>query len=166
MEQPDMNEGFDSEQDDATDDATSTVRQLRDWGKSLEDDLKAARAQLRAQAFELAGFDPNQGVGKLMAEAYRGDPTVDAIRAFAEEHGLSAQAGVATPPPASPDPAPDQTIRADTQGRVDAVMGTADPVEDNDLTAKVNRTEADMLAGQASVGESIASKLDWITQNK
>lgn len=71
------------------------IRQLRKKAKEadrLSNELTTAQqealAAKRELAFVRAGIDLDSPTGKLAARAYDGDPTIEAVRAFAQEYGV------------------------------------------------------------------------------
>lgn len=139
------------------------VRQLREWGNRLEADLYEARRQLRDQAFQLAGFNPSEGPGKLLAQAYQGEPTAEAVKAFAAEYGLTPAAAPTEPAAAAP-PAP--SPRLETQERMGSAMAAAEPVAVDDLVARIEQAETAVIGGEGSVLESIGLKLQYANQRQ
>lgn len=76
---------------------------LRKQYEATLDENKQLKSQLRKQGFQIAGIDPEQGVGKLLYQAYDGEADVSQIREFAQEHGIEPQQGsVSSEQPAEP----------------------------------------------------------------
>lgn len=95
--------------------------------KEMQEKINQQKVHLLERAFDEAGLDPTKGVGKAVAKEYEGDPTKDAIQAFArEEYGW--------------EPTPEQTNEmaaavTEAQGRVSGVTatGVSTPTQEIDL---------------------------------
>ena len=99
-----MSEDTDFENDelDQEDEVVEARNPARENQRRMEKELKDSKAQLKLAndaksegesakkelAFLRAGIDTSKGTGKLLAQAYEGELTVDAIKASAEEYGL------------------------------------------------------------------------------
>jgi hypothetical protein len=91
-------------EDTTTDDAADQKAQAQNWRRKLEQDAEDGRkasadaaAARRELAFHKAGVDLDSPQGKLLAKAYEGDPTAEAVKAFAVEHGILAADQPAVP---------------------------------------------------------------------
>lgn len=71
---------------------TNDFRRMRDEIDRLKTENRDLRKTAMESAFQQAGFDTAEGVGKLLYQTYKGDPTAAAVAAFAqEEYGLDTQ---------------------------------------------------------------------------
>lgn len=85
----DENLDYDDADDDGLDgyEENSNLKQLRSKAKQ-HDKVAAELADLkREMAFTKVGVPDDTPAGKLLRKAYTGEPTPEAIRAFAVEHG-------------------------------------------------------------------------------
>lgn len=87
---------------DSADETTPNTNRKDDWRRKLEQDAKdGRRAKQEADkataeaatakkelAFLRAGIDLDSPQGKLFAKAYDGEPSLDAVKAAAQEYGL------------------------------------------------------------------------------
>lgn len=116
--------------------------------------------------FADAGFPTDDkgdllGVGRLAADAYDGDLTVDAIKAFANERQIPMDGTVPPPPVLTPEQAMAVAVAA-SQGRTDQVgsMATAPPAPPSDALAaaegQVRAYEAASEGGAITEGEIAA----------
>lgn len=86
-------------------------KQLKDQGKTIN----RQRVKLMEETFDKVGLDPLKGVGKAVAEKYKGEANVDDLRNFAvEEYSWE-------PPKADSM----QTTITDAQGRVTEASANA-----------------------------------------
>lgn len=112
-------------------DLRKITKDALDAKKAAEDraaQAEAAAADLtREQAFTKAGI-PAEGTGALIRKAYDGDPDPDAIKAFAAEHGVTADAPAAPAAPEQP-AVPAETIAAAAAVQEAAGGATAPPGE-------------------------------------
>ena len=90
---------------DTTEETTETSeeskgpKQLRDRLAQVEAELaekekalNVQRMRLLESAFEQVGLSPTEGLGKAIAKEYDGEPTPDALKAYAEsEYGFTPQ---------------------------------------------------------------------------
>jgi hypothetical protein len=90
----------DEDTQDQQTDGDEQVTLNRSAIRSMEADAKEARRLKREMAFMKAGIDTDQGIGKLAFNQFDGEPTVEAVRAFAEEYGITA--ATAAPQPDAP----------------------------------------------------------------
>lgn len=67
-------------------DNLAQLRQAADDGRKAREEADRARREL---AFAKAGIDTESGVGKLAFNSYDGEPTKDAVLAFAAEYGIN-----------------------------------------------------------------------------
>lgn len=144
----------DTPDDDTTDELEAAPvaegpKELREALKREQTARKEAEAKLRQVAFREAGFDPNAGVGKLLASQYDGEPEVDAIRAFATEYGLDTGS---TPAPA--------VAVDDAQARVDAVVAASTSQVPDNLEAQIAQAEA-----EGDFAAALTLKSQWLGAN-
>lgn len=121
-----MSEQFIEDEYDNTDDSAeldeSPRNKDRKWVRELENRAKnadKAKAEAAAAKRELAmlkaGIEPDSPQGKLFQKAFDGEPTVENVKAFMDEYGLSAapkQEPVANTVPAEELAAHDRLSRA------------------------------------------------------
>lgn len=127
---------------------------LREHAKALEADNKrlaeeaaAGREAQRKLAFIEAGVDPTSPQGKLLAKAYDGDLTADAIKAAALEYGVIQAPPAVTAPPAEQQVWGQMTDNAN-QGAASAVS-----LEDRIRAATSPQEVQDILAqASAAIG--------------
>ena len=93
-----------SDYTDDIDDGQEPQEQKRNWRRDLEDKAREADtakaeadAAKRELAFIKAGIDLDSPGGKLLAKAYDGPPTAEAIKAAATEYGVLAPEAPAVP---------------------------------------------------------------------
>lgn len=98
----DYQEIDDDDLESETGETTPNTTETRDWRRKLEQDAKdgrrakqeanqaAAEASIAKKelAFLRAGIDLETPQGKLFAKAYDGEPSLDAVKAAAQEYGL------------------------------------------------------------------------------
>lgn len=79
------------ENDPATDvdsDGTGGPKELREALSRKDAENKKYRGFLMENAFTTLGLDPTKGIGKAIAKEFDGDPTVEAVEAYAvDEYG-------------------------------------------------------------------------------
>lgn len=110
------------------------------------EEAKKYRGLLMQSAFSSLGFDPSKGLGKAIAKEFDGEPTVEAISAYAaEEYGWEPPSKEETPPV---QPTPQQAIQQPAQQRVDQAIQQSTPANANTLDQQIQDAEA---------------KGDWIT---
>lgn len=68
---------------------TNLVKHLRAEIEKRDATIQSQQAQLRGHAFTAAGIDPTQGIGKAIAELYKGDADAEKIREFAASYGYT-----------------------------------------------------------------------------
>jgi hypothetical protein len=118
----------------------------KDDGKGLRKQLNASldrekkyKTQLLDNAYEELKLDPNTGLGKAIAKEYEGEPTLDALAAYAkDEYEYEA-------PAAESADHPQAELIAQQQAALDAVGGTAGSV--------VDPTQGDVLAQAEADGD-------------
>lgn len=114
--------------------------------RTLEEN-KLLRSQLKSQAFQLAGIDPEQGVGKLMYRTYDGEATAEAVANFAEEYGITATSSPKEEGSQSDSgPTTEEAGRKVEQvdRRVEAIMDNSREVEaPSDLSSQIQQAEAE-----------------------
>lgn len=115
--------------------------QLRDKLEAEIEKRKALEDRLRKSAFKEAGFDPEKGQGKLLAQVYDGEPDADAIRQVAEEHELS-------PNLSAPQRSEEEVNRQQAVQRSDQVMGSSQPSEELSIEDRI--TQAEQSGDQAT----------------
>lgn len=71
-------------EDSGTDEANGP-KQLREALKRSQEREAQFRGQLMERAYTEAGLDPAKGLGKAIAKEYDGEPTTDALLAYAKE---------------------------------------------------------------------------------
>lgn len=93
---------------DTADDTQAANTDGKGWRKQLEAERAEAKAEAqrvkaeadtarRELAFLKAGVDLDTPQGKLLAKAYDGDPTPEAVKAYAEEYGVLQPAAAQVP---------------------------------------------------------------------
>lgn len=99
--------------------------------RSMEQDAKDARTLRKEMAFLKAGIDTDKGVGSLAFKSYDGEPTVEAVKAFAEEYGLTGTTEPAEPVPteATQGYAPGETEATELRRAVSTGAGVDDGSE-------------------------------------
>lgn len=86
-------DGFDADDEQQQYGDNPNLRQLRKKARD-HDTVLAERDQLKRElAFTKAGI-PDTPIGRLLAKSYDGEPTPEAIRAYAVEHGVLEQSDV------------------------------------------------------------------------
>lgn len=86
-----------------------SIADLRRAAKGARDARDEADKARRELAFAKAGIDTETGVGKLAFQSYDGEPTRDAVLAFAAEYGISPTTPAETTAPAIGDDEQRQT---------------------------------------------------------
>lgn len=133
---------------------TDLVRQLRAELRNQAEtrkqaETRAEQAEKRA-TFQTLGINPNQGVGKLFYEAYKGELTEDAVKAAAQEYELPIGPAVT---PTDEAPAPTTTTQTVTtpeeQAAHQAMNGAAAGATAS--TATVDPSKAGWDAYQAAL---------------
>lgn len=121
--------------------------ELREAWKREKARRQELELKVRTSAFKEAGFDTEVGVGKALDTLYDGDPTPEAIRAYAEEeYGWK--------PDGSPNAA--STKLTEGQARIDAVTESSVPVGEKTLQQQIAEAEA---AGDWSTALSLKAQL-------
>lgn len=105
-------------------DSLAELRAAAERGKTADAEAAAARREL---AFLKAGIDTDTGVGKLLFENYKGDPTKDAVLAAASEYGIAPKATDEQPPPAAEPPTYNDDERSQTRERANLATGSEVP---------------------------------------
>lgn len=127
--------------------------QLRDKLEAEIEKRKALEDRLRKSAFKEAGFDPEKGHGKLLAQVYDGEPDADAIRQVAEEHELS-------PNLSAPQQRTEEEVNRQQAGqRTDQVMGSSQPSDELSIEDQI--TQAEQSGDQAT---ATALKMELLNQ--
>lgn len=68
---------------------SNLVKHLRSEIAKRDATIESQQAVLREYAFTQAGIDPTQGIGKAIAELYKGDANAEKIREFAASYGYT-----------------------------------------------------------------------------
>lgn len=64
-------------------------KELEQQGAALSEERKQRKTLEKTNVFRDVGVDPTKGPGKLLFEAYDGPPEPDAVKAKAEEYGIT-----------------------------------------------------------------------------
>lgn len=152
-----MSDDIEDMDDDTT--AADTAAEKQNWRRKLEQDaeegrkaVEAAQQARRELAFIKAGIDVDSPQGKLLAKAYEGEATAEAVKAFAVEHGVL---DVETPAvPAEELAAHDRlaaasggsTVQSDEQGYEAAIRNATTPQEVIDVLRAADPTLLDYSA--------------------
>lgn len=104
--------------------------------KKLEAEVKVYQDFHRNVVFKEAGFDPNKGVGKLLAKTYEGPIDVDALKAYAAEHGIDSTL------PQAPAVPPTVDSAGHAFSGVDDLYGATATSGAPDLAAQIQEAEA------------------------
>lgn len=108
--------------------------QLRDKLEETIERNKRLEAQLRKSAFREAGFNPDEGHGKALAELYTGEPDAEQIRQTAEEYGFQPNSGAAQL-------TPEEANREQAGQRTSQVMSSSQSTEELTLQDQVTQAE-------------------------
>ena len=145
-----------SETIETSSDETAEVdgpKQLREALKRAQADNAKLTTQLMGRAYTEAGLDTSSGLGKAIAKEYKGDPTVEALLAFAkEEYSYESVA--------APDNPQAQTI-ADEQKKLDgvqAVSGSTVPLNESDALKQAEQSGDFKTAGAIKAARLRAMK--------
>jgi len=130
---------------------------LRERADAAESKVKDLESKMRKGVFREAGFDPESGVGKMLATLYEGDLEVEALKAFAKaEYGVEPGE-----PSVAVSPAADQIVAV--QGRIDRLSAQSQPLAppggDDAIAARVVELEA--KGDTESLMEAIALRDEW-----
>jgi len=145
-----------SETIETSSDETAEVdgpKQLREALKRAQADNAKLTTQLMGRAYTEAGLDTSSGLGKAIAKEYKGDPTVEALLAFAKEE-------YSYEPVAAPDNPQAQTI-ADEQKKLDgvqAVSGSTVPLNESDALKQAEQSGDFKTAGAIKAARLRAMK--------
>ncbi len=136
-------------QDDEQDQTPEGIKNLREANKRLTEQVKAGEAATRTLAFRDAGIDTTKGVGVMFAEHYKGELTVEAIKADAPNWGISI--AESTPPAADPDAAR-RAAEEDHQRRLHNDGGAENDPEmhEGEPIVRILNTYDEMVAGGLS----------------
>lgn len=115
------------------DDDPKAPQWYREQMKRKDAETKALRDTVTSLAFTNAGIDTSTPLGKTMREHYRGEPTVDEIRKYAEER-FEWKAPEAALPPAH------QEV-VDATGRVETATKDARSVEQVTIQQEIAEAE-------------------------
>lgn len=136
--------------DEATTETASDETAEVDGPKQLREALKRSQAnearltgQLMGRAYTEAGLDTESGLGKAIAKEYKGDPTSEALLAFAkEEYDYE--------PAAAPDNEHAAKI-ATEQAKLDGVQGVSTstvPLSNDDALVAASKNKDFVVMGQ------------------
>lgn len=145
----------------------SAPEELRSWAERVEKENVQLRALALTSQLRDIGLEPERGLGKAIAEKYRGAITDGAVAAFAkEEYDYEA------PPPAessagesdaSPPDAGDRAAELAAQAKaIDSTMQVGTPIESRtyaDVAAEFDAKAGRGEATRRDATDSIASKL-------
>lgn len=140
----------------------TTPAGLRATIERLQAEVRDKDALIRKQAFQLAGIDPDKGMGKAIAATFDGEPTAEAILAYAKEEFEFEPAAAGSIGNTNGDPPVTDKVEK-AQATVDALGahstgGGGEPV---DLDGRIAAAEA---AGRWD--EAIALKSTKLTPSK
>ena len=104
---------------------TPNVTQMRETIERQTAEVKELKGQLKTQAFEAAGLDPSKGIGELLANAYDGDFTKEAVVEFAKSKEVEVTTDAKTDPA---NLSPEQKLITAGQKRIDEAHSQSDPL--------------------------------------
>jgi len=109
---------------------TPNVTQMRETIDRQGGEIKGLKGQLRDQAFEAAGLDPSEGIGQLLANAYEGEATKEAVTEFAKSKGveLKVEAPTEAEAAAAAKAAAQKTLVTDGLKRIDSAHDQSKPL--------------------------------------
>ena len=138
-----------SEHDDPTEigDGPAALRKYAEEQKRRADEAEKALAEMadakRKLAMIEAGIDLQSPMGRLFSDAYRGDPTADAIAAAAAEYGITGQQQNAPAPQAT---APVEERNAwDSMGKNARSGDSAPPTADLDARIRAAKSPQEVM---------------------
>lgn len=108
--------------------------QLRDKLEETIERNRKLESQLRKSAFREAGFNPDEGHGKALAELYDGDPDAEQIQQFAQEYSFQ-------PNLAGSVPTSEEANREGATQRTAQVMSSSESTEGLSLEDQVTQAE-------------------------
>jgi len=129
-----MDEVETTEVDEGTEAETNDILRQRTRIKELETEVKDLRNRTMRDAFQKAGYDPDEGVGKLLFKDYKGDPDSTNITEFAKtEYSLEAPTAVNTQP---------VTPQGEFEDRLDQVQSASSSVMPEDIMDRIQKAES------------------------
>jgi hypothetical protein len=141
---------------DTTSDETTEVdgpKQLREALKRSQADNAKLTTQLMGRAYTEAGLDTTSGLGKAISKEYKGEPTSEALLAFAkEEYGYE--------PQVVPDN-PHAQVIYDEQRKLDgvqAVSGSTVPLNESEVLRQAEQSGDLKTAGSIKAARLRAMK--------
>jgi len=141
-----------------SEETTEAVEDTKDTGKGLRAQLEVALAKVkknddreRIRSFKAIGLNVDEGYGKAIALSYDGEPTEEAVAAYAkDEFGYVHQVDPQTHPQAAQ--IQDQQQRLDQIGQT---AGSVTTPSQNDVLAKAE-AEGDYGTTMAIKGQQVA----------
>lgn len=145
-----------TEMTETTEADLSGPKQLREALARTQAENAELRGKLLEGAYEAIGLDPSKGLGKAIAKEYKGEPTKEALAAFAaEEYGHE----VAAPPENPAEPAIHEATKV--EDKIDAI---ATPDVPQDRAQRIAQAEANK--DYATAGREKADALAAMFQRR
>lgn len=120
------------------DEDTPNVAQMREQWDKKDERIAELETQLKTQAFTAAGLDPSTGMGELLANAYDGEYTKEAVAEFAKSKGVELTTETPTKKTS-----PEQTLVAKGQERLDQVHDQSQPLSEPSIDDDIAKAAAD-----------------------
>lgn len=131
-------------------------KELREALARREAENKRLRGILMENAFRTLGLDPTKGIGKAIAKEYDGEPTVEAVEAYAvDEYGWEKQSGTQPSPEAALIETAQQRVTQATSGSV-----TAPPPSDLDQQIREAESKGDWVTSMSLKAQKLRGILE------
>jgi len=129
---------------------TPNVAQMRETIERLTEKVGKQGNQLKTQAFKAAGLDPSEGIGELLANAYEGEMTPEAVAEFAKSKGVTS---TTEPPTDKPkERTPQEKLVEIGQKRLDGVHDESQPLSEPSIDDEIAAADK---AGDFKLGISL-----------